>query len=143
MHRSILNRLVLAAALVFALAIPAFSQVTAAISGKIDDPSGGGIRGAEVTATNLETGLLRSAVTGESGDFRLLSLPIGPYRIKAVKSGFKTGVREGISLVVGQDAVVNLRLAIGDLAQEVTVTEAAGVVNTTTPRFPGSWASAK
>ncbi len=125
--------------LVAVLSIPtsAFGQATAAISGRIEDPSGAGIRGVAVTVENLETGATRAVATDAAGDFRILSLPVGPYRVRAEKPGFKTDVRNGVNLAVGQDAVVNLRLAIGDLAQQVTVTEETSVVNTTTSSVSG------
>jgi hypothetical protein len=115
-----------------AISPSAFSQVTAAISGKVEDPSGTGMPGVAVTVRNLETGASRLVATGESGDFRAASLPIGPYQVRAEKTGFKAQVRTGVTLAVGEDAVVNLRLEIGDLAQEVTVNEETSVVNTTT-----------
>jgi hypothetical protein len=118
-------------------ALAAFAQVTAAISGRIEDPSGLGMRGVAVTVKNLETGATRAVTTDEAGDFRAMSLPIGPYQVTAGKAGFKTAVRNGVNLAVGQDAVVNLRLEIGDLAQEVTVTEGIPVVNTTTSSVSG------
>jgi hypothetical protein len=125
--------------LVALLLIPlsAFGQATAVISGRIEDPSGAGMRGVAVTVENLETGATRAVATGAAGDFTFLALPVGPYRVKAEKPGFKTAVRNGVNLVVGQDAVVNLRLAIGDLAQQVTVTEEVPVVNTTTSSVSG------
>lgn len=115
----------------------AHAQVTAAISGKIEDPSGAGIGGVAVTIKNLETGAARSVTTGDSGDFHAASLSIGPYQIRVAKTGFKTQVRTGIDLTVGADAVVRLRLELGDLAQEVTVNEEIPVVNTTTSSVSG------
>jgi hypothetical protein len=95
------------------------------------------MKGAAVTVTNLETGAARAVLSNDSGSFRALSLPIGPYDVKAAKAGFKTQVRSGINLAVGQDAVVNLQLEVGDLAQVVNVSEAAPLVNTTTSSVSG------
>ena len=120
-----------------AIALPALGQVTASISGRIEDPSGAGMRGVAVTVKSLETGALRAVSTNDDGDYRALSLPIGPYQVRAERAGFKTGIRDGVSLVVGQEAVVNLRLALGELAQEVTVAEGAPIVNTTTASVAG------
>jgi hypothetical protein len=114
-----------------ALSPAAFSQVMAAISGRIEDASGGGVSGASVTLKNLETGAVRKVTAGETGDFRALALPVGPYQVRAEKPGFKTQIRDGVTLVVGQEAVVEMRLEIGDLTQQVTVTEETPVVNTT------------
>ena len=86
---------------------------------------------------SLETGATRAVVTDDAGNFRAMSLPIGAYQVRAEKAGFKTQVRNGVNLVVGQEAVVNLRLEIGDLSQNVTVTEQSPVVNTTTSSVSG------
>ena len=90
-----------------------------------------------VTVQNLETAARRSVLSDESGNFRMMSLPVGPYQVKAEKAGFKTQIRKGVNLAVGQEAVVNLQLALGDLSQEVNVTEETPVVNTTTSSVSG------
>jgi hypothetical protein len=53
------------------------------------------------------------------------------------RPGFKTEVRSRVSLVVGQEAVVNLRLEVGELTQEVTVVEETPIVNLTTSSVAG------
>lgn len=120
-----------------AISQSATGQVTAAIAGKIEDPSGAAVRGAAVTVKSLETGAARAVVSDDAGDFRVMSLPIGPYQVRAKKTGFKTQVRNGVNLVVGQEAVVNLRLEIGDFSQDVTVTEESPTVNTTPSSVSG------
>ena len=92
---------ILALLTLFAITPSAIAQVTAAISGKIEDPAGAGIAGVAVTVKNLETGATRSVTTGDAGDFRAASLPIGPYQVRAEKTGFKTEVRNGVNLAVG------------------------------------------
>ncbi len=57
--------------------------------------------------------------------------------MKAEKAGFKSAVRTGIELVVGQEAVVNLQLEVGELVQQVTVAAEAPLVNTTTSQVSG------
>ena len=57
--------------------------------------------------------------------------------MRAEKSGFKAEVRTGVDLQIGQDAVVNLQLELGDVVQQVTVIEAAPVVNTTSSSVSG------
>src|ERR1700680_4254762 len=61
---------------------PACAQVTAAISGHVEDTSGAGVSGATVTVKNLETGAARVVNTDEAGDFRVFSLPLGPQDVK-------------------------------------------------------------
>ena len=118
-------------------ALVLWAQVTASISGKVDDATGAGIGGATVTVKNLETGATRVVTTGESGNFRALSLPLGRLEVKAEKTGFKAAVRTGINLEVGQEAVVNLQLEVGEFAQQVIVSAEAPVVNTTTASVSG------
>ena len=66
-----------------------------------------------------------------------MSLPVGPYQVRAEKAGFKTELREGIHLVVGQEAILNLQMQLGDLSQQATVVEDVPVVNTTTSSVSG------
>src|SRR5579872_7386328 len=119
------------------LSAAAQQQVTASISGKVEDASGNPIMGATVTVTSLETGAARMTTTDDAGNFRALSLAVGRQEVKAEKNGFKAGLRIGINLAVGQEAVVNLRLEIGDLVQQVTVSADAPIVNTTTASISG------
>jgi Carboxypeptidase regulatory-like domain/TonB-dependent Receptor Plug Domain len=111
--------------------------VTAAISGKVEDPSGAGVSGATVTVKSLETGAARTVTTDDAGNFKALSLALGPQEVKVEKQGFRTQIRTGINLEIGQEAVVNLKLQVGDFVQQVTVSEEIPVVNTTTAPVSG------
>ncbi|HVW86341.1 MAG TPA: carboxypeptidase-like regulatory domain-containing protein, partial [Bryobacteraceae bacterium] len=108
------------------------AQVNASVSGKIEDASGSPVNGVKITVKSLETGASRTVTSDATGDFRISALPLGQQEIRAEKTGFKPIVRTGIDLAVGQEAVVNLRLEVGDLAQQIAVTEEIPVVNTTT-----------
>jgi hypothetical protein len=127
---------VLIATMAFSLAMQG-QVVTAVISGKVEDPSGAGVSGATVTLKSVETGATRVVTTDDAGNFKALSLPLGPQEVKAEKTGFRTQVRTGIKLEVGQQAVVNLKLEVGDFVQQMTVSEAIPVVNTTTASVSG------
>src|SRR5262245_34816298 len=110
----------------------AFGQgSTAAISGVVRDTTGAVIPGVMITAKHIESGLTRAAVTNETSGYSLQLLPVGAYEITADLAGFKQQVRRGINLVVGQEAVVNLTLEVGTVAETVTVTGEAPIVNTT------------
>jgi hypothetical protein len=127
--------------IVLALAVaslPAWAQVSASISGRVEDPSGAGVNGASITVKSLETGATRNTTTDASGHYELLALPLGEQEIKAEKSGFKAVVRTGINLEVGEQAVANLSLEVGQLVQQVNVTEEAPLVNTTTESTAGT-----
>jgi hypothetical protein len=113
------------------------AQVTASVSGRVEDSTGATIPGASVTVTSLETGAGRTATTNETGAYRVLSLPVGRYEVRAELSGFKAARQTGISLAVGEEAVVNLKLEVGAVQDEVTVTGEAPLVNTTTASVSG------
>src|SRR5438034_1535329 len=104
---------------------------SATISGVVRDATGAVLPGVSVTAKRTESGLTRTVNTSETGDYRMPSLPVGAYEMTAELSGFKQQVRRGINLVVAQEAVVNLTLDVGDVKDQVTVTEEVAVVNTT------------
>jgi Carboxypeptidase regulatory-like domain len=104
---------------------------TGAISGIVRDTTGAVIPGVTVTVKHTESGLTRAAVSSENGGYNLQVLPVGPYELTTDLPGFKPQVRRGINLVVGQEAVVNLTLEVGAVAEKVTVTEEAPLVNTT------------
>ena len=113
------------------------AQGVAAISGRVEDSTGSSVGGVTVTVKSIETGAARSVTTDADGNFRVLSLPVGQQELKAEKPGFKTVVRTGINLAVGQEAVVNLQLEVGDLVQQVTVVAETPVVNATTSSVSG------
>src|SRR5437867_1034355 len=121
----ILGVTVLAGGLVFG------QNFSAAISGLVRDTSGAVIPGTTVTAKHTETGLTRTVQSNEEGGYTMPQLPVGSYEITAEKPGFRAQVRSGITLVVAQEAVVNLTLDVGDLAEKITVTEDIPIVNTT------------
>src|SRR3989454_4928286 len=104
---------------------------TATISGVVRDATGAVLPGATVTARHIESGLTRTGGTNESGDYKMPSLPVGPYELTVDLPGFRQQVRRGINLNVGQEAVVNLTLEVGAAAELVTVTDEAPIVNTT------------
>src|SRR5256886_934272 len=110
-----------------------FAQIsTATVSGVVHDGTGGVIPGVTITIKHTETGLTRTVTTTENGGYRMPSLPVGPYEVTGEKLGFKQQVRRGVNLVVGQEAVIDLTLEVGAAAEQVTVTEEAPLVNTTT-----------
>ena len=74
----------------------AYAQVpTGQISGRVTDTSGAVLPGVDVTVTQTSTGLVRAAVTNESGQYVIPSLPLGPYRLEAALQGFRTFAQEG------------------------------------------------
>src|SRR5213596_1004817 len=110
---------------------------TATILGVVKDASGALIPGVSISVKHTESGLTRTAISSERGGYSMPLLPVGAYEITTTMPGFKQAVRTGINLVVGQEAVVDLTLEVGAPAEQVTVTEEAPLVNTTTSSTSG------
>ncbi len=102
----------------FAASISA-QQITATVSGTITDPNGAAVPGAIVTATSIETGLAKTATTGDSGNYTITFLQPGTYNISVNKTGFGETRRENIRLEVAQTASIDI--ALGVTAESATV----------------------
>src|SRR5437899_9393795 len=94
-----------------------WGQATAQISGTVTDQSGARLPGAEVTATQTDTGITRSVVSNETGTYVLPSLPIGPYKLEVSLPGFRTLSQTGIVLEVNANPVINVSLAVGRVTE--------------------------
>ncbi len=103
--------------------------VGASLQGTVSDPSGAVIANALVQVTNVGTGATRTLSTDEAGRWREPVLQPGDYEVRASATGFQTTVRQGIRLGVGQDAVLDLRLEVGQSTTEVRVDAEAPTVN--------------
>jgi Carboxypeptidase regulatory-like domain len=129
LFRSIALIALLALALV--PAVLAQSQATTGvIEGTVFDASGAPVPGASVTIRNTATNFERVLQTDSGGGFRGLLLPLGPYRVTVAMPGFATLVRDGINLAVGQTVTLDLNLKVSSVQEEVVVTGAAPLVET-------------
>jgi len=118
-------------ALALVPAVLAQSQATTGvIEGTVFDASGAPVPGASVTIRNTATNFERVLQTDSGGGFRGLLLPLGPYRVTVALSGFATLVRDGINLAVGQTVTLDLNLKVSSVQEEVVVTGAAPLVET-------------
>lgn len=111
---------------------PAFGQVSnGTISGTVTDQTGARVEGASITVKNLATGFASSTVSNQDGYYSVPSLVVGQYEVRASKEGFAAGVRSGIDLTVGREAVVDIRVNVGDAAEQVVVNGDAPLIETT------------
>lgn len=107
-------------------------NITATILGTVADQSGAPIAGAAVVARSSDTGLTRTATTGEDGGYRFEFLPVGNYAVEVTAaSGFKKAVQSGIVLKIGDITRIDVTLEVGAVTEEVTVTTEPPEVNTT------------
>ena len=107
-----------------------WAQSTAQLSGTVRDQSGAVSPGVEVKATQTATGLERSVLTNETGSYILPNLPVGPYKLEASLTGFRTFAQTGIVLQVNANPVLNIVLEIGQVAETVEVQADAALVET-------------
>ena len=108
----------------------AAQTVGGTLLGTVVDNSGAVLPGATVTATNTATGVARTAISDGQGRYSIADLPPGAYNVNSSLSGFQTVLRRGIRLVVGNPSVVDFTLGISGVAETVTVSGAAPVVDT-------------
>src|SRR5690242_6685470 len=94
---------------------------TGAISGVVEDSTGGIVTGAQLTITNVETGLVRMIASGSSGQFFAPVLPPGSYQIRVAKPGFSTLEQNDIVVSVGGTATITAVLQVGAVSETVKV----------------------
>ena len=111
-------------------AVPAHAQAIGSIFGKVTDPSGAVLPGVTVTVTG--TGLQQPlvAVTSESGTYQFPSVPLGTYSVTFELTNFKKALRQNIVITSGFNAGVDVKLELGQMSEEVTITAASPVVDT-------------
>ncbi len=107
------------------------------ISGVVTDAGGALLPGATVVLLSQETGNQRRLDTDSGGAYAAPSIPVGRYTVTVTREGFAAQVRTGINLTVGQAIRVDVALAAGAVAQEVTVTDQPAAVNATTQQTSG------
>src|SRR5204862_6628230 len=101
----------------FLVCTSVWAQATAQISGTVKDQSGAVLPGAEITATQTETGVARMTLSDETGSYVLPNLPVGPYKLEVSLPGFRTFLQSGIVLQVNSSTVVNPVLNVGQVSE--------------------------
>jgi Carboxypeptidase regulatory-like domain len=113
------------------LANPVRAQVaTGTILGNVTDTSGAAVPGATITATNLDTQFSRTTTSDESGQYSVLLLPLGNYKVDVTLDGFKNFSQTGIVLEVGRNARIDATIEPGNVSETVSVVADAPLVET-------------
>ena len=122
---------------------PAYAQeVSAGITGRVTDPSGSAIVGASVTAKDLDRGTEWPTTTNEEGIYSFPRIPIGHYTIKVETKGFKTAQSQ-VTLEVNQRARLDMAMEVGVVAETVTVSGEAALLQTDTTQVGSVVASSQ
>ncbi|MFZ0959196.1 MAG: carboxypeptidase regulatory-like domain-containing protein [Candidatus Sulfotelmatobacter sp.] len=101
------------AAIIFCLStFPAWAQTGASLSGAVTDQAGAPLRDVAVTIRDVDTGATRTIATDGGGHYQASALRPGHFEIRAAKPGFADEMRMGISLAVGQEATVDIKMQL-------------------------------
>jgi hypothetical protein len=119
-----------------ALSASAFAQ-EATLTGTVTDSTGAVLPGVTITAVHEATGNRFVGVTDERGAYRIPAR-VGGYQLVAELSGFTTVTRNGLQVLVGQTAAINLQMAPSTVQETVTVTAEAPLLNVTTSTLGGN-----
>lgn len=141
--RDILVLVALSLALVWCL--PAMGQVLkGSISGTVTDPQDRVVPGAQIKATQLETGAVYNTTSDSAGFFRINLMPIGTYKVEISASGFKTTVQNNVQVTAGADqGLGSFKLAVGERTDTLEVTAAAPLVETTQSQVTNTFSGAE
>jgi hypothetical protein len=103
-------------------------SINGTIRGRAADTTGASIPGATVTVTNSEVGFSKTTVSGDDGNFVLLNLPLGTFKISVTKPGFSSVDYQSIVLNAGKEITLDPTLKIGGTTTEIEVTaDTAGI----------------
>jgi hypothetical protein len=100
-------------------------QITASITGTVEDSTGAALSGATITVRDTERGSSSTAQTTQGGVFTFSNLPIGTYEVKAEAAGFDTAVQPPITLVLNQVARLDFKMKVGAVTNTVQVSSEA------------------
>jgi outer membrane receptor protein involved in Fe transport len=113
------------------------AQAAASVVGTIRDSTGATVPGARVTITSVQTALSASSTTGADGIYSLLLLPVGEYKFQVEAAGFQGYLRSGITLAVNDKPTIDVILQVGNIADSVTVTGSAPLIEAQTGTLRG------
>jgi hypothetical protein len=113
-------------------AVPGWSQATTgSIVGTVTDPTHAVLSQAEITITNVSTGVASTTMSDASGHYEFLSLPAGTYTESVAHAGFGTTILSRLSLSLYQQLTQDVVLKVGGESQNVTVEATPTLVDTT------------
>jgi hypothetical protein len=92
------------------------------VSGRVLDANGLGVPGAQVILTNAETNVSATTSTEQTGDYAVLYLLPGQYRVTVTAAGFKKLERRGIEVRIGDKLALDLQLEVGAITETLNVT---------------------
>jgi len=110
---------------------------TGTILGTVTDSTGAVVPGAPITLKNVETGISRTVTSDAAGRYQAPQSALGNYEVTVEAAGFQIMVRSGITLTLGREALVDFALQVGAVAEKITVTGEAPMIETTNATVAG------
>src|SRR5688572_952216 len=117
--------------------VNAFAQVNASVGGTVADATGALIPGVEVTATNVNTGVVQMRISNETGNYEFPSLQPGVYTLSAALPGFQAQTYNNVQLSQGGQVRLNFTMQVGSVATAVDVIAQADTLLATTTASVG------
>jgi outer membrane receptor protein involved in Fe transport len=112
-------------------AFPQSQATTGNIEGRVTDPNGAAVPTVTITATNQETSLAKSTNADEGGNYRLLFLPPGKYRVTTTGAqGFAGADFGNVIVTVGGRTPLDIQLKVGGTTTMVDVAAEGQIVET-------------
>jgi hypothetical protein len=136
-----MKRAAVAALIVFGCLTPnfLFAQTNyATLGGTVADASGALVPGVTITAKNIDTGIVTTVVSNETGAYQFAALQPGRYRVAAELSGFRTYTYDEVPLGLTQQVRLNFTLQVGAQSQAIEVAVAADTQIASTSASVGS-----
>src|SRR6266853_4918537 len=128
---------------IWAISLPRVNQgyaqgAGATLTGTVTDRSGAVIPKAEISVKNAATGVTRNSETNSAGFYTAPGLPPGNYAVSVIAAGFSTAVRTNVTLTVGAQQVLDFTMQVGQVSQNVEVTEEAPSIDLASSTISGS-----
>ncbi|MGI8734802.1 MAG: TonB-dependent receptor [Pyrinomonadaceae bacterium] len=113
-------------------AFPQSQATTGNIEGRVVDPGGAVLPGVTVTARNQNTGLVKTATTDDEGNYRIIVLPPGRYKVTTSGAqGFAESSFENVEVTVGGQTPLSIQLSVAGIATMVDIAAEGQIVETT------------
>lgn len=122
-----------ASALLVLVSLVALAQeYRGTILGRVTDPSGAPVMGANIEVVNVDTGVVTRSTSNEAGNYQVPFLVPGNYTVKINQAGFKAVERTGIRVATSAQVTLDFPLALGATSETVTIVDSPPLLNTAT-----------
>ena len=119
-------------ALVFVCASALAQSNSGSLQGTVNDPSQAPIAGAQITARNIDTGIIASTASSSAGIYQFANLAPGRYSLKVTAAGMKEFTQNGVTVTTGTTTTLDVPMQLGAVTDQVIVNADASRLETAT-----------